>query len=42
MSQKLATTFDSKDLHPYKKALTNARPNPDSTALWYRLPETLK
>jgi hypothetical protein len=42
MTQQLATTFNKNDLHPYKKALTNARPDQNSTALWYRLPETLK
>jgi hypothetical protein len=39
---KLATTFDFKDFHSYFEALTKARPYSNSTALWYRLPETLK
>jgi hypothetical protein len=39
---KLATTYETKDLHSYFEALTKARPYPKSTALWYRLPETLK
>jgi len=42
MVQKIATTFDYNDQRPYFEALTKARPDLNSKALWYRLPETLK
>ncbi len=38
----LVTTFDQSKRFDYKKALTQAKPDPDGNALWYRLPEDLK
>jgi len=42
MTIQIATTFNSDKKYNYFQGLTNARPDKDSNALWFRLPDTLK
>ena len=42
MKKNIVTTFDYTKNYSYFQALTKAKPNSKSIALWYRLPQTLE